>query len=130
MSSSQKAKIALTLALVLLTLSGIAAGFVIYRLYSTQALVRHTYEVEVAIGDMESSLTDVGRSRVAYDNAPTAASLRNFWNAVGSVGPALAKIRQLVRDNTTQLALTDRLAANANDRIAPSRESVELTTQN
>jgi signal transduction histidine kinase len=130
MSSSQKAKIALTLALVLLTLSGIAAGFVIYRLYANQALVQHTYEVEVAIGDMESSLTDVGRSRVAYDNGPTAEALGNFWKAVSSVGPALAKIRQLVRDNPTQLALTDRLEANANDRIAPSKESVELTSKN
>jgi signal transduction histidine kinase len=130
MSSSQKAKIALTLALVLLVLSGIAAGFVISRLYVSQTLVRHTYEVQVAIGDLESSLTDVGRTRVAYDNAPTPESLRSFWNAVGSVAPALARIRQLVRDNPTQLALADRLETNANDRIAPSRESVELTSKN
>ena len=130
MSSSQKAKIALTLALVLLTLSGIAAGFVIYRLYATQALVRHTYEVEVAIGEMESSLTQVGRTRVAYSNAPTPESLKNFTDAVNSVSPALARVRQLVWDNAAQLALCDRLEANANERIGPSRESVELTAQN
>src|SRR5580698_2210544 len=130
MSSNQKAKIALALALVLLSLSGIAAAFVIYRLYDTQALVRHTYEVEVAVGEMESSLTDVGRTRVAYDNTPTSDLLRNFSNAVGSAGPALAKVRQLVRDNPAQLALADRLEANANERIGLSRESVELNSKN
>jgi hypothetical protein len=52
MSSSQKANFALALALILLCLSGIAAGLVIFRLYEAQLLVRHTYEVEVAIGDV------------------------------------------------------------------------------
>ena len=66
MSRSQRAKIALALALLLLCLSGIAAGFVIDRLYRAEAQVHHTYDVEVAIGDVESSLTTVGRSRVAY----------------------------------------------------------------
>ena len=105
MSSSQKAKIALALALVLLCLSGIAAGLVIYRLYEAQALIRHTYEVEVAVGDLESTLTAVGRTRVAYFDSATPESLSNFLSAVGSVGPALARIRQLTSDNPPQLAL-------------------------
>jgi len=62
--TDKKAKVALALALTLLCLSGIAAGFVIDRLYAAEAQVHHTYDVEVAIGDLESSLTSVGRSRV------------------------------------------------------------------
>ena len=130
MSSSQKAKIALALALILLCLSGIAAGLVIYRLYVAQALIRHTYEVEVAIGDLESTLTAVGRTRVAYIDSATPETLSNFSSAVGSVGPALTRIRQLISDNPSQLTLSDRLESNAAARIESSRRSVELRQQN
>jgi len=130
MSSSQKAKIALALALILLCLSGFAAGVVIFRVYEAQALIRHTYEVEVAIGDLESTLTEVGRTRVAYVDSATPQSLNDFWSAVGAVEPALARVRQLTSDNPAQLALCDRLESNASERIAGSRRSVELRQQN
>src|SRR5579871_1555587 len=129
MSSSQKANFALALALILLCLSGIAAGLVIFRLYEAQLLVRHTYEVEVAIGDVESALTAVGRSRVAYVNSPTPQLLQDFTDAIDKVAPALAKVRRLTSDNSEQLELCDRLEANANDRLAPSRKLVDLKQQ-
>ena len=94
MPSSRKANIALALALVLLCLGGVAAGWVIFRLYAAQALVRHTLEVEVAIGDLESKLTDVGRSRVAYNTTGASESLSAFSDAVNTVRPALARIRE------------------------------------
>ena len=130
MFSSRKAKIALALALLLLSLSGIAAGLAIARLYRAESLVRHSYDVELAIGDLESTLTDVGRTRVAYVNSPTPESLKSFFTAVGNVGSALAGIRQLTSDNPAQQALCDRLEKNANQRVAASRESVELKQQN
>ena len=98
MSSSQKAKIALALALLLLCLSGLAAGFVIDRLYQAEAQVHHTYDVEVSIGDLESSLTSVGRSRVAYVDSATPQSLQQFYDAVTEVGVAIGKIRRLTTD--------------------------------
>jgi signal transduction histidine kinase len=127
--SSRKADIALAFALLLLCLGGIAAGWVIFRLYAAQALVRHTLEVEVAIGDLESKLTDVGRSRVAYTSTEAPESLSAFSNAVSTVGPALARIRELTRDNPSQQALCDRLEANANQRIAASQQAIELKGQ-
>lgn len=129
MSRSQRAKIALALALLLLCLSGIAAGFVIDRLSIAEAQVRHTYDVEVAIGDVESSLTTVGSSRVAYVNSPTLELLQGFEDAVKEVGVALARLRQLT-GSPAQQALADRLQAVANGRIGISRESVELVRQN
>jgi len=129
MPSSRKANIALALALVLLCLGGVAAGWVIFRLYAAQALVRHTLEVEVAIGDLESKLTDVGRSRVAYNTTGAPESLSAFSDAVNTVRPALARIRELTRDNPSQQALCNRLEANANQRIAASQQSIELKGQ-
>src|SRR5579863_10265252 len=130
MSSSQKAKIALALALILLCLSGSAAGLVIFRLYQAQTQIRHTYEVEVAIGDLESTLTEVGRTRVAYVDSSSPESLNNFENAIGKVGPALSRIQQLTADNPSQLVLCNRLEINASQRIAASQQSVELRQQN
>ena len=130
MASSQKARIALTLALFLLCLSGIAAGFAIDRLYRAETLVRHTYDVEVAAGDLESVLAEVGRSRVAYIDSATPESLQHFWDAVGNVGPALARVRQLTTDNPAQQELCDRLDSNASQRVAASQKSVELKQQN
>jgi signal transduction histidine kinase len=130
MSRSQRAKIALALALLLLCSSGIAAGFVIDRLYRAEALVHHTYDVEVAIGDSESSLTTVGRSRVAYINAPSPETLQGFEDAVKEVSVAIGKLRQLTADNAAQQAMCDRLEAVADQRVGISRESVKLIQQN
>jgi len=130
MSSSQKAKVALSLALVLLCLSGIAAGLVIFRLYGAQAQVRHAFEVEGAVGDLESTLTKAGRTRVAYVDSATPESRIGFSDAVNKVGPTLARIRQLTSDNPVQQALCDRLESILNRRVAPSPQSVELKQQN
>jgi len=130
MSSSQKAKIAFTVALFLLGLSGIAAGSIISRLYQAESLVRHTYDVEVGIGDFESSLTEVGRNRTSYIESGRPASLQAFEDAINKVDVELARVRQLTSDNPEQQELCDRLASNARERIAASRGSVELKQQN
>ena len=130
MSSSRKAQVAFALALFLLVLSGLAAGSLIVRLYSSEALVRHTYDIEVALGDLETSLTSMGRNRVAYIGSGSSESLRDFADAEKEVGVVLARIRQLTIDNPAQQKLCDQLAANANRRIAVSQASVDLRTQN
>jgi signal transduction histidine kinase len=129
MLRSQRAKMALALALVLLCLSGIAAGFVIERLSRAETQVHHTYDVEVAVGDLESSLTTVGRTRVAYIDSASPQSLQSFEDAVKGVSVALARIRQLTADNPEQQALCDRLQAISDQRIQTSRQSVELIQQ-
>ncbi len=130
MSSSRIAKVALSLALLLLSASGIAAGIAIDRLYRAEAQVRHTYDVEVAIGDMEASLTEVGRDRVAYLDSETPENLQSFNQSVTRVAAALARIRKLTTDNPEQKQLCDRLEANANQRMAASQASVDLRRQN
>lgn len=130
MSSKQKSKIAFVLALLLLGVGGAVAGFVIYRLYEAQFMVRHTYEVQVAIADLESSLAEVGRNRVNYIQNADPDSLKAFTDAVNRIDPALAHIRELTRDNPTQQSLCDELSSNAKERIAPSQQLVQLKQQN
>jgi CHASE3 domain sensor protein len=130
MSSRRIAKVALSLALLLLSASGIAAGIAIDRLYRAETLVRHTYDVEVAIGDMESSLTEVGRNRVAYLDSGKPEALLSFNQSVTVVSAALARIRKLTSDDPAQQELCHRLEANANQRVVPSQASVDLRRQN
>ena len=73
MSPSKKASLTLSVALILLCFSGFAAAFTIVRLYDAESLVSHTYSVEVALGDLESSLADVGRHRISYIASGSAA---------------------------------------------------------
>ena len=130
MSSDKKAKLTLSLALALLCISGIAAGITIARLYVSEKWVRHTYDVEVSVKDLESGLADVGRRRIAYHDSRSAADLVEFGAATNRVSGAVQKIRQLVSDNAAELAFVDRLQSNAKERIAISVESVEATQRN
>jgi signal transduction histidine kinase len=107
-----------------------AAGLVISRLYLAETQVRHSYDIEVAIGDLESTLTEVGRTRIAYVNSPSAENLKAFNDIVNNVDGAFTRIRQLTVDNSEQHALIGRLQTIANSRVIPSRESVELAERN
>ena len=126
MSSDRKAKLTLTVALILLCVSGIGASLTIVRLYLTESWVRHTYTVEVALGDLESALTAAGRDRVAYVNSGTPESLAEFSAATRKVPDALARIRELTTDSQAEQAICERLEANASRRLGVSFESVRL----
>src|ERR1700689_127568 len=99
MASNRQKKLTLSIALALLCVSAIGASLTIVRLYLTENWIRHTYTVEVALGDSDTALTGPGRERVAYVNSGTAESLQAFKYATTKVPPALARIRQLTIEN-------------------------------
>jgi len=130
MSANRKAKLTLSFALALLCVSGIAAGITISRLYVNEQWVRHTYDVEVCVKDVESALADVGRHRIAYRDSGSATDLSGFNASVRRVPLALLFVRQLVRDDPSELSLLDKLEANANERVAIAVKSVESRQSN
>jgi signal transduction histidine kinase len=117
------------IALFLLCVSGVAATVTIIHLYTSEALVNHTYAVEVSIGDVESALAEVGRHRVAYVDSGSTLALEDFKASTFKVAQALAQVRQLTRDNPAEQTLCSRLELNARERMAPSFNSVELRRQ-
>jgi signal transduction histidine kinase len=129
-SSNEKAKFAFSAALILLFLSGIGASLTIIRLYLTEGWVRHTYTVEVGLGDLESSLAAAGRNRAAYVESGSADSLREFWVAVSQVQRDIAGIRALTSDNPTEESLRGRLEANADQRLVPSFKAIQMKQEN
>src|SRR5665213_2265560 len=126
MLPSARARLTLSIALALLCFSGIAAAFTIDRLYVNETWVRHTYDVEVAIAEVESALSNVGRRRAAYIDSTTPDSLQAFNAAVTAVPATLAKLQQLITDNPGEQALAQRLESSASSRVAPSVASVQL----
>jgi len=130
MPSDRKAKFVFSIALTLLFLTGIGAALTIMRLYLTEGWVRHTYAVEIAIGDLESALAAAGRTRISYVESGTAESLRSFQDSLEGVNAAIGQIRNLVGDSVVEQSLRDRLEANAKRRVSASLEAVELKKQN
>jgi signal transduction histidine kinase len=110
--------------------SAIGACLTIARLYLTENWVRHTYAVEVALGDLESALVAVGRTRVAYVNSGSADTLRAFNAYTAEVPEALATIRDLTADNLEEQQICNRLQAIAARRVALATEGVHLKQQN
>ena len=130
MPSNRTKKITLLVALALLCVSAIGACLTIARLYLTENWVRHTYVIEVSLGDLESALVAVGRNRVAYVNSGTSYALTNFNISVAEVPAALATIRDLTADNLEEQEICNRLQTNAERRVAVAMEGVRLKQQN
>ena len=126
-SPSTRANVTFAVAIVLLFVSGAGAFFTIAKLHSNQYWVSHTYEVEVALGDIESSLASVGRARIAYVGGGTQKELADFQAAVQHVSVSLTSVRRLTSDNPTQRGLYDRLAANASSLASLPRPPTSCT---
>ncbi len=129
-SSKERARLTLVIALLLLAISGAGASIAIVRLYLTEGWVRHTYTVEVALGDLGSALAGMGGSRVAYIDSPGVESLQKFEDAKKKVPEALARIRSLASDNPSQAALVDELQQKAEHRMDVTQQSIALVQQN
>src|SRR5271156_1773789 len=126
MSPRKKARAAIVSAFILLFLSGLATSFAITRLLASQERVNHTHEVQVAIGDVDSSLSVVGRARSGFVLEGDDDFLNQFETAVLEIPLILQHLRELTRDNPHQQDLCSRLEEVTNRRVAIFRESVRL----
>jgi len=107
MSSRQKARLAFVSALILLFGCGIAASVTIARFLRAAKWAAHSYEVQVALGDLQTSLSNAVRTRTVYLNSGDETTLAGYPQIQKQVHADLALIRELVRDNPleTQFAL-------------------------
>jgi signal transduction histidine kinase len=120
-----KSRVVFLFAIILLILSGIATGVTVYRLYESERWVRHTFEVEVAVGAIESSLSKAGRSRSAFVNGD-AHALLEFDDARNAVFSSLSRVRSLTADNQEQQDRCDRLQAVIEGRLGVLEKFIEL----
>jgi signal transduction histidine kinase len=104
MSSRQKARLAFLSALVLLFGCGIAASITIARFIRAAKWAAHSYEVQVALGDLQTSLSNAARTRTVYLNSGDETTLSEYPVTKRHVHNDLTQFRELIRDNPLQVS--------------------------
>src|ERR1700689_4933962 len=102
MSSRKSAKVAFASAVVLLLLCGVAVMIAMARYSISAQWVDHTYEVKVATGKVESTLSDAARNRLSYITGGDPAYLQRYESARKEVADDLSHVRELTVDNPFQ----------------------------
>jgi signal transduction histidine kinase len=126
MPARKKAQVAFASAVVLLCLSGVATFLTIVRLMESEKWVVHTYEVQAALGNVDSATVDAGRARSGYEITGSADFVGNFQDAIPAIYKALQHLRELTRDNPVQQNLCTRVEELMARRVALFRASIEL----
>ena len=126
MPARKKAQMAFASAVMLLSLSGLATYLTIVRLMESEKWVVHTYEVQAALGNVDTATVEAGRARSGYIITGSADFLSNFGDAVPTIYQALQHLRELTRDNPEQQKLCAHLEDSMARRIALFRASIEL----
>jgi signal transduction histidine kinase len=125
-----KAQVAFATAVMLLCLSGLATYISIERLTKSEYWVVHTYEVQAALGDVDSAALDAERDRAGYVITGSGDALNSFEAAIAKIYQALRHLRELTKDNPEQQQMCTRLEEIMARRIALFRDSVELKKAN
>jgi signal transduction histidine kinase len=109
MSSRKKARLAFLSALILLFGCGIAASITIARFLRAAKWAAHSYEVQVSLGDLQTSLANAARARTVFVNSGDETTLAAYPQDKKRVHNDLTQIRDLVRDNASQVSLAQQL---------------------
>ena len=108
-SSRKKAQLAFLSALILLFGCGVAASITISRFLRAAKWAEHSYEVQVSLGDLQTSLSNAARTRTVYLNSGDETTLATYPALKRRVHNDLTQLRDLVRDNSSQASLAVQL---------------------
>jgi signal transduction histidine kinase len=113
-------------AILLLMACGIASVWTLYRIYSGEKWVRHTYIVQVLIGDTESDLANMGRARQTYLQTADKQYLQNIEEARKELFDKISQLKVLVQDNADQEDAAEKLEQASYGRCRTLDESLQL----
>jgi CHASE3 domain sensor protein len=103
-----------------------AAYFTVARLVGSEEWVIHTFQVQAAIGDVDSTIATAGRARAAYVFNANHVSSTEFEAAASEIPKAIQRLRELTRDNPQEQQLCSRLESVTQHRIGLFRDSIQL----
>jgi signal transduction histidine kinase len=126
MSSRKKARLAFVSALILLVACGLAASVTVYRFVQANKWVSHSYNVQLGLADLQSTLSVAARARTSFLNSGDASSLASYDAAKSKVHEQLIHVRDLIKDNPSQLPLSTRLEDNVLRRLELLDTAIEL----
>jgi signal transduction histidine kinase len=121
-----RAKLAFVSALALILLGSLAAAITGVRLSRSAKWVAHTYQVQLAVSDVEFILSEAARARLGYVNSGDESFLQTFDSANQRAAADLSNIQQLTRDNPKQQELCNRLEKLTNQRLQVLRAAIDL----
>ncbi len=121
-----RAKLAFVSAVALVLIGSVGAAIAVVRLSNSAAWVAHTYQVQLAVSNIEFILSEAGRARLSYVASGDESYLQAFNSASDQTAANLRNIRQLTSDNPRQQELCSRLENLANRRLGILRAAIEL----
>jgi len=129
MSPQKTARLAFASAVILLCLSGLAIYVTIVRLLESEQWVVHTYEIQAALGAVDSAVARAGRTRSAYIATGDPKAIAQFEAAIPEISKAVQRVRELTKDKPIQQDRCTRLQASTNHRVELFRNSIQLQQQ-
>jgi signal transduction histidine kinase len=126
LSPRRKAAIAFATALTLLTIGAVATAITIWNLTDSLRWLAHSYQVEVALGDIDSTLTRAARARAIYVDKGDEDYYRQFVQMLNGISPEMGRVETLVGDNPIQTDLLQRLRVVTAKRAGLLQDSVVL----
>jgi signal transduction histidine kinase len=115
-----------TSAIFLLLVCGVASVWTFYRIYSGETWVRHTYIVQVLVGDIESDLARMGRAWQTYLQTEDKQCLQDIEAARTELFDKISQLKVLVQDNADQESSAEKLEQAAYGRCRTLNESLQL----
>jgi CHASE3 domain sensor protein len=113
-------------AIFLLIVCGIASVWTLYRIYSGEKWVRHTYAVQVLVGEIESDLARMGRTRQTYLQTVDKQYLQDIEETRKELFEEISQLKVLVLDNADQESAGEKLEQAAYGRCRALDESLQL----
>jgi two-component system sensor histidine kinase DegS len=113
-------------AIFLLIVCGIASVWTFYRIYSGETWVRHTYAVQVLVGEIESHLARMGRARQTYLQTADKQNLQDIEEARKELYEEISQLKVSVQDNADQESAGEKLEQAAYGRCRTLDESLQL----
>jgi signal transduction histidine kinase len=125
MRGLKKPKLAFTAAVVFLLIAASASGIAISRLTAGLRWIAHTYDVEVALGDLSATMGVAGRARSNFDAGGDASNGEKFEATAALIPEKLARLKKLVSDNPSQIDAVEGLKDAEDQRLSVLRAAVE-----
>jgi signal transduction histidine kinase len=126
MSSRKKARLAFVSALILLVACAVSASVTVVRFLHADKWVTHSYDVRLALGDLQSALANAARARTGFLNSGDPSDLASYSGSKTKAHEMLVQIRDLTKDNPIQQALCIQLEDNVLRRLELLDTSIEL----
>jgi signal transduction histidine kinase len=126
MSPRKKARLAFLSALILLVACGIAASVTILRFSRTAQWMTHSYDVRIALGDLQLSLSNAARTRTMYMNSGDESVLAAYPGLKTQAHQDSIHLRELTRDNAVQQSLCTLLEDNVLRRLELLDTAIEM----